>query len=447
MAEVNLMKGWPPLGPKAYAVRLGDGYALTPNELLQLKKDAEAARRLEQEDPAFARASRRYRHLDAEEAHVEELRRKLEAKAQATEHVRERMRRERGMSRMQRDRVRERGQRTRQEVTLERERQRQKLVERIALAERRTLVRETIQKALVSQSRSEGHAERIMFTHPSKLSDAPGPGAYATPRHEAKGTSFAVHPSVEIRKTEDPRPGPGAYDPGVRPQVGGGPSISFGAHPVAGKRAVVEAPVQPGPGAYQVTSPTRKGGTISRHVVKSNVERDMERAAQQPGPGAYEPNALTRGKSSTMTGRTRGMGDVHIAASARRPGPGSYNLPAGRVRGGVMTLNRHDVKLPGIAEPGPGSYMQTPTIDQEREMRKLSKQVVDLVRQRQVLNAPDGHGGRRARARTGTSMRGLTQAYADSGSIRANDSLVGSGGVAIERPEFRQGLSTATVLE
>ena len=41
--------------------------------------------------------------------------------------------------------------------------------------------------------------------------------------------------------------------------------------------------------------------------------------------------------------------------------------------------------LPALA-PGPGSYHQTPTIQQEKELRKLSKQVVDLVKQRQALS-------------------------------------------------------------
>jgi hypothetical protein len=142
----------------------------------------------------------------------------------------------------------------------------------------------------------------------------------------------------------------------------------------------------PGPGAYHYVAPPRKGGTISSHVVKSDMDFALERAREQPGPGEYELVPLDRGKSSTMSGRTRGAGDVLISQASRRPGPGEYELPRARVRGGVFTVDtkRQISSLPAIA-PGPGAYMQTPTIKQEREMRQLSKQVVRLVKNRQVL--------------------------------------------------------------
>ena len=68
-----------------------------------------------------------------------------------------------------------------------------KLVERIAQTERRTLVRETIQKALVSQSRSDGNAERVMFTHPSMLGDNPGPGAHDVARWTGEQKALPRH--------------------------------------------------------------------------------------------------------------------------------------------------------------------------------------------------------------------------------------------------------------
>ena len=52
----------------------------------------------------------------------------------------------------------------------------------------------------------------------------------------------------------------------------------------------------------------------------------------------------------------------------------------------MTTQTRPSPSLPAIA-PGPGAYMQTPTIKEEREMRALSKQVVTLVRQRQNMQA------------------------------------------------------------
>ena len=60
-----------------------------------------------------------------------------------------------------------------------------------------------------------------------------------------------------------------------------------------------------------------------------------------------------------------------------------------------MTLNsRRETSLPAIA-PGPGSYYQTPTMQQERDMRKLSQQVVKLVKTRggSSQSAPEVMGG------------------------------------------------------
>lgn len=288
----------------------------------------------------------------------------------------------------------------RQAVVAAREDRRSRLVERIALAERRAIVRETIQKALVSQSRNDQGAERVMFTHPSQLGDGPGPGAYAPPSsiQTSGGVSFGPSQPAVSLKTHELQPGPGTYNPKRTSGLGG---VTIGG------RHSTRAPEElPGPGAYHYTQPASKGGAISRHRVKSQLDYAIERAAAEPGPGEYELAPLAQGKSSTLGGRTRGATDYMIETAARRPGPGEYDVgrlnEAGprRVRGGAMPhdTTRKISSLPSIA-PGPGAYQQTPTIQQEREMRMLSRQVLRLVKTRQLGgSAPEARGLARAQA-------------------------------------------------
>jgi hypothetical protein len=371
--------GRPPIVPRDSLERLRDGYLLLPEELAQLHEDAAITERLEGEDPAYARHARHTRVMMAEELEIEERRRKLATKAAHTAAAKERVQLERKARREARERKRERLLERGQSLQRQRETEREKLLERIATSERRNLVRDTIRQALATQSRNDGQGERITYTHPSQLPQGPGPGTYEATATLAKGTSFARHPQAEIRTREDPspRPGPGSYDPGMRPEVGSGPTVRFG-KPATLKAA--KAPL-PGPGSYEQAQQPRKGGVISKHVVKSELEYALEAAATTPGPGAYELNHLTKGHSSTITGRTRTMEDAVHASAARLPGPGSYDLPASRIRGGAMAVGRRTTFLPSLT-PGPGAYMKTPTVHQEIEMRELSRQVVSLARQR-----------------------------------------------------------------
>lgn len=271
-----------------------------------------------------------------------------------------------------------------------------------------------------------------MFTHPRMLGDGPGPAAYKPlPVLPNKGSSFVPHPSADVRTTALPRPGPGSYNVPQRASNTGGPAISFGA--ALGKKNLKPAP---GPGSYNPMTAVSKGGKISRHRVRSDVEMAMERARHQPGPGEYELHSLSKGKSSTISGRTRAPSDLLLMQSSRRPGPGTYEVVPGRVRGGVMAVNpRRNTSLPALA-PGPGSYNPTMTLRQEKEMRKLSKQVVQLAQNRHVLtqsrSAPEGLGVSRRRART---QGGLTKGFDMDDLARR------------QRPSFRAGLASATILE
>ena len=62
--------------------------------------------------------------------------------------------------------------------------------------------------------------------------------------------------------------------------------------------------------------------------------------------------------------------------------------------------------LPAIA-PGPGSYHQTATVNEERELEKLSRQVVALVKQRQQASAPSVGARRAGKGRAG--LQGIAE--------------------------------------
>ena len=410
-----LPKGWPPLGPSAeVTLKIRNGKILSESELDQLRQDGARAERLEATDPDYLRAVRRYRAQMVEEDRILEVQEELEGKTKVANAIRERVQRQRAAKADRFNRRRKKLEASRHAVDAAREEKRAALVEHIAVTERRALVRDTIQRALISQSRSDGHSERVMFTDPKMLGDVPGPGAHDVPPPDrGPGTRFNPLTTTEARTRPLPRPGPGSYDP----KYAGGPSITMGGLHES-RRAIAALP---GPGEYHTEPPVRKGGVISRHRVKSELEFALERAREQPGPGAYELTQLAPGKSSTISGRTRGASDAVLMQAARRPGPGTYEVPKGRVRGGVMALDsRREPSLPVIV-PGPGAYMQTPTIRQEQELRELSKQVVRIVKNRQSSrSAPEALGGagrgRRARAHGGLSATDLAEPPSPRGS-------------------------------
>jgi len=240
-----------------------------------------------------------------------------------------------------------------------------------------------------------------MFTHPSQLKDTPGPGTYDKAEGPSRVANFATHPNVDNRKKAQPAPGPGSYDPKRHDHIGKEPGISFGLLTKKGGEAY-----GPGPAAYTHQMERKPGGSISRHVVKTDLERQMELARDTPGPGEYyTDNALSAGRASSITSRTPLPEELVLEQQKRAPGPGSYDPPAHRIRGGVMGDTPYKGFLPSL-NPGPGSYHQTPTVKQEQELRKLSKQVVDLVRQRTAIHSQSAP---EARARRGQKVSGKSQ--------------------------------------
>ncbi|KAL1521839.1 hypothetical protein AB1Y20_021490 [Prymnesium parvum] len=377
---------WPvPPGPEAYAKKLVQGHLLTSAELDNLRRDAEVSYQLEMKDPNFVRASRKWRAQFAEDCMVEEARQRLVQKQKATERMVRRQTIQVERKREMREKRLQRGMAKREAVLKEQERQRRETEERLALSERRALVRETIQRALANQQRGASQAERVMFTHPSMLSDTPGPGMYEPAPEPTRAANFALHPSTEVRKRESCAPGPGSYDPKRHDHLGKEPGITFG---LRTERRGGPGEASPGPAAYDYQPERKPGGVISRYAVKSDVERLMDQARETPGPGEYYiGTTLTSGRQSSITGRTAMPEDYMLERKKRSPGPGAYDLPPHRIRGGVIGETAAAQSFLPSINPGPGTYHQTPTVKQEQELRKLSKQVAELVKHRTALHS------------------------------------------------------------
>ena len=372
---------WPvPPWPEEWAKKLNAGHCLSKEELDKLRVEAELSVNLEITDPNYARASRKWRAQFHEDCVIEETRQKLQEKQRATEKMVRRQAEKTQRKRELRERKLQRGMIKREAVLSEQEKHRTETLERLALNERRTLVRETIQQALAANQRKDGHVERVMFTHPSMLGDTPGAGTYDPAPLPTRATNFATHPTTEVRKRETSAPGPGSHDPKRQDyfskdpehnRVGKRPGITFGLLTKAGEPGIYG----PGPAAYTYEPERKPGGAISKHKVKSDLDRAMEAARETPGPGDYYTEvALSTGKASSITGRTALPEEVYLEQQKRAPGPGSYETQPHRIRGGVMGDTAYKGFLPSL-NPGPGSYHQTPTVKQEQELRKLSKQV------------------------------------------------------------------------
>ena len=315
-----LPKGWPPLGPTLSThSKIYSGKVLSFQELEQLRTDATLAAEMEVNDPDFKRATARYRAQCAEEDRIVDTQRAIEERSKAVEGVRTRIKMQQQAAKAYGSQKRERKAQRIKEAMAARDEKRNALVERITTNDRRQLVRDTIQKALVAQRYAENvsGAARVTSFSDGAGRDAPGPGAYSVHApSSAVGAAFG-QPPAKVAKSQQAQPGPGAYDPKLVDR-NAAPSITMGGLHVESRRKRTEVQEMPGPGAYKVAQPTRKGGTISQHVVKTEMDFALERAAEQPGPGEYELTSLASGKSSTMTGRTRGAADIMLSQAARR---------------------------------------------------------------------------------------------------------------------------------
>ena len=151
-----LPKGWPPLGPTLSThSKIYSGKVLSFQELEQLRTDATLAAEMEVNDPDFKRATARYRAQCAEEDRIVDTQRAIEERSKAVEGVRTRIKMQQQAAKAYGSQKRERKAQRIKEAMAARDEKRNALVERITTNDRRQLVRDTIQKALVAQRYAE----------------------------------------------------------------------------------------------------------------------------------------------------------------------------------------------------------------------------------------------------------------------------------------------------
>lgn len=431
--------------------RLREGYVLTTDEMDQLNRTGQEAARLEYSDASFARAARKWRAEQQEQARLDAMRNELDAKKNA-------MNRQDALR--AKDAQAQRGEREAQKAQLRQQRDahfreedeaRQALANEIALSQRRAMVRETIKQALVKQSQKEAVttvSRDALFNTKRTSDDTPGPGHYEEYRPPVRAASFEHHNVQPVRRPLPPRPGPGSYDPKIPTSA----TYSFGIKhepPPPGFHS-------PGPAAYSPQVRPKPGGTISKHTANSYLDKATEQAALVPGPGSYDsPDGFGRGgsKSASLYGRNPGAEGMALREAAQAPGPGSYDEPQRRIRGGVMSEDSRDKIGQGgllgndARNPGPSAYFQTPTIAQERELRRLSKKVVGMVTQRQkaspaVAPPPPIRAASRLQPSGGGSITSSSSSVlTDRSSGACRDSSAVAGG---SKPKPRIGLGSSS---
>jgi hypothetical protein len=218
---------------------------------------------------------------------------------------------------------------------------------------------------------------RKSYTHEYVvMSETPGAGKYKQAQFgsgirggvisESKGKS-----SIEwVQYYAQQIPAPGQYypvDPNLDPNCQ--PCVRIPAF--VGKtyleRIILNAKTTPGPGAYSIKSPIKKGGVISKAKSKSDVDWAVYRASTIPGPQDYPAPPLPKqggGRFSNAVVPTEV--EVLMRRTEQLPGPSDYsvNKMDSLPKGGKLNQNQNDIswldRIAMVASETPGSQDYKP---------------------------------------------------------------------------------------
>ena len=144
----------------------------------------------------------------------------------------------------------------------------------------------------------------------------------------------------------------------------------------------------PAPDAYSPRNPIEKnkGFRIRPSNARSSLEQQILDASKIPGPGAYDlSGGLSAGRSTILGGSGTAKSELELVMERAKqlPGPGAYSLNGGlRSRGSPRFSGASGASLietiimESQTKPGPGTYHQTPTFEQELKMRRFQKAVI-----------------------------------------------------------------------
>lgn len=245
----------------------------------------------------------------------------------------------------------------------------------------------------------------------AKAAKVPGPGAYS-PRMPTKGSAgktFGSGPnSVRERRrdAESPgawkvknsaqSPGPASYSPLRQTHMRGStfglpPRLTHGkVVPSAHDMSLMVAHLRelPAPDAYSPRNPVEKnkGFRIRPSKARSSLEQQILDASKIPGPGAYDlSKGLSAGRSTILGGSGMVKSELELVMERAKqlPGPGAYSLSGGlRSRGSPRFSGASGASLietiimDAQTKPGPGTYHQTPTFEEELKMRRYQRAVI-----------------------------------------------------------------------
>ncbi|KAL1522979.1 hypothetical protein AB1Y20_017942 [Prymnesium parvum] len=248
-------------------------------------------------------------------------------------------------------------------------------------------------------------------------SQIPGPAEY-TPRllRKATGKTFGASErsigsgtgssKVELVRDKRHLPGPASYTPGVTPHPQRSPrSSSFGPPPHIAQGRVVRSAHDvsyrishlidlPSPGAYSPQSPrsTKRGVVMKPSSARSSRDRALKEASALPGPGSYAHELALKFNSIYRCGPRLGFHpgklksslDLEIERASATPGPGAYDHFGQLRRHGVSRFGTtpqagllEAIQKEAGCTPGPDAYHPSPTFEEELEMRRYKKAIIE----------------------------------------------------------------------
>ena len=156
---------------------------------------------------------------------------------------------------------------------------------------------------------------------------------------------------TERKSSSSPNPGPGTYDPEIRPTRERSPEYSFqGPHRASGVNSFTGTGPQLGPALYKLKEYLGKSGL--KYSIKPG--QDPNRLSNVPGPGFYNPN------DNVIKEKVKSIKFIQTSKSASKidsnPAPGSYNVERSFGQDAPKYSMYPKSKSRLEISPGPGKY-------------------------------------------------------------------------------------------
>jgi len=169
------------------------------------------------------------------------------------------------------------------------------------------------------------------------------------------------------KKKKTNGPGPGQYNTTQRRPQSAGPAFGTGPRSMFDDPRCRQGEATPGPGAYAQPKARKSGGYISTHKGYNAHDRKLREAAKLPGPGSYDIATPSNPPSFVMKRSPSDMSALDWELHYKRkstPDVGAYPLPRNPLpQGGRWSTSGKPDPAPKhlVDVPGPAHYNPKPT--------------------------------------------------------------------------------------